>query len=132
MSSLTTLIKEASNFVSLHPANYADIQAAEFQLGLSFASDYKDYLLAFGAASFNGKEITGICNSARLSVISVTERARDLYPHFPKNVYVVEDLGFDNIIISQDSRGKVYSYGPSDSGTIIADSLQEYLFPGEK
>lgn len=132
MSSLNTLIKDADNFVSLKPVNLQSIQTAESQLELTFASEYKEYVLAFGAASFNGKELTGICESARLSVVSVTERARKIYPHFPKNVYVVEDLSFDHIFITQDSYGKVYSYGPSDSGYQIAESLQDYLFAGEQ
>ena len=43
---------------------------------------------------------------------------------------MVEELGFDHVLILQDSSGKVYSYGPSDSGDVIAESLQDYLFPG--
>ena len=55
MSTLPELIKEANYFVSLQPADASGIEAAELQLGLSFAADYKEYLLAFGAASFDGR-----------------------------------------------------------------------------
>ena len=129
MSNLPTLIKEADGFVSLQPAKSSNIEAAETQLSLKFASDYKEYLLVFGAASFDGKELTGICKSERLSVVSATERARDFYPQFPPKTYVVEELGFDHVLITQDAGGRVYAYGPHDSGKQIAASLQEYLFP---
>lgn len=130
MSTFLELIKGASFFVSLQPAASSSIEAAESQLGITFAPDYKEYLLAFGAASFDGRELTGVCESERLNVVSATERARTFYPKFPKNTYVVEELGFDHVLILQDSSGKVYSYGPSDSGDVIAESLQDYLFPG--
>lgn len=129
MSALTTLIKDASNFYSLKPADSSAVSAAEAQLGLQFASDYKEYLLAFGAATFDGRELTGVCDSERLGVVPSTERARQLFPHFPKDAYVVEDLSFDHVYIVQDSSGKVCSYGPSDSGELIARSLIEYFFP---
>lgn len=129
MSALTERIKEADFFVSLQPANASSIEAAETQLGIAFAADYKEYLLAFGAASFDGRELTGICKSDRLSVVSSTEEARSFYPQFPKKAYVVEDLGFDHVLIIQDHSGKVYEYGPSDTSKLIAESLQEYLFP---
>ena len=85
--------------------------------------------MAFGAASFDGRELTGVCQSERLSVVSATERARQTYPEFPKTLYVIEELGFDHVIVGQDSSGKVYAYGPRDSGEMIAESLQSYLFP---
>lgn len=131
MSGLTTQIKDASNFISLQPADSSAVQAAETQLGLRFAEDYKEYLMAFGAASFDGRELTGVCKSERLSVVSSTERAREFYPHFPHKAYVVEDLGFDHVLIVQDYSGKVYSYGPSDTGKLIAESMHDYLFPRE-
>ncbi len=131
MSKLPELIKGAYYFVSLQPADDSSIEAAESQLGLSFAADYKEYLLAFGAASFDGRELTGVCKSERLSVVSSTESARAFYPQFPPKAYVVEDLGFDHVLVVQDRSGKVYEYGPGDSGKKIAESLQQYLFPAE-
>ena len=129
MSTLPELMKDVDDFVSLQPADVSDIEAAEAKLGLSFAADFKEYLLAFGAASFDGRELTGICKSERLSVVSSTERAREFYPNFPKNAYVIEELGFDHILIVQKSNERVYSYGPGDSGQMIAESLLQYLFP---
>ena len=132
MNNLISLMKEADGFLCLQPADTSSIQNAENMLRTQFAEDYRQYLLAFGAASFDGKELTGICNSERLSVVSATERARRLYPRFPENAYVIEDLSFDHIFIIQDKSGAICSYGPADTSEKIAESLQAYLFPDSK
>lgn len=129
MGVLSSQIEKVNNFHSLTPVDSISISSAEKQLGLQFAPDYKEYLMHFGAATFDGKELTGVCKSERLSVVMATERAREFYPQFPKNLYVVEELGFDHVITAQESSGKVYSYGPGDSAEKIAESLQDYLFP---
>ena len=129
MGTLSSQIENANNFHALVPADSGSINSAETQLGLLFAPDYCEYLLAFGAATFDGRELTGICKSERLSVVTATERARLFYPTFPISAYVVEELGFDHVLTVQDSSGRVYSYGPGDSGKKIAESLQDYLFP---
>ncbi len=128
MSALIKEIKRARNYCCLQPAGMLAIEKAENQLGIRFADDYKDYLLAFGTASFNGRELTGICDSERLNVVSATEKARCFYHSFPYNVYVIEEMGFDNIIIGQDTSGNIYSFGPDETAKKIAGSLYEYLF----
>ena len=128
MSELINLIKTAEDFTALGSATGAKIEQAETALGLSFASDYRKYVTSFGVATFSGRELTGICNSTRLNVVAATERARNYFPKFPANAYVVEELMFDHIIIIQDSTKQVYSYGPNDKSKRIAKSLQEYLF----
>ena len=128
MSELVNLIRAADDFCSLGAAKPSLIQEAETHLGVAFANDFKEYALEFGAATFNGRELTGICRSDRLNVVSVTERARAFYSNFPRSAYVVEELLFDHILIIQDSDGCIYSYGPQDRATQIAKSLREYLF----
>ena len=129
MIELIKLMQEADNFYSLGGTDAGQIEEAEKQLGLVLADDYKTYIITFGAATFDGHELTGICKSDRLSVISTTKRARSFYRHFPEDKYVIEELQFDNILTVQDSTGNIYSYGPEDEGKQIASSLQQYLFP---
>ncbi len=130
MKELISLISEADGFLSMSGAKLSDVETAESLLGLHLAQDYKEYVLAFGAATFNGHELTGICRSDRLNVVSATERARLLYPCFPGNLYVIEDLQFDHVLTVQDSTGTVSCYGPDDEPKYLAESLREYLFPG--
>lgn len=129
MEELLKLIKDADYFYALTGADLSQVEEAEKNLGVCFADDYKAYVQAFGAATFDGHELTGICKSERLSVVASTERAREFFTQFPMDLYVIEEMQFDCIITVQDSEGIVYSYGPGDKATQIADSLQEYLFP---
>ncbi len=129
MKELLNLISESEEFFSLGPIDASLVEDVEQMLGLSFADDYKKYVLMFGTATFQDRELTGICDSERLSVLSTTERARLFYPRFPENMYVVEEMLIDHILVVQDSTGAVYYYGPADEAKLIACSLQEYLFP---
>ena len=122
-------IQEAEGFAALGAASKEQIADAEIELLLTFASDYKEYLNAFGAATFCGKELTGICSSERLNVIAVTQRARNYYKGFPNDAYVVEELLIDHFLVIQKADGSVFSYGPNESEELIATSLSLYLFP---
>ena len=127
MSNLINLIREADDFCSLGAIELPLLIEAERKLGVTFANDYKEYALEFGAATFNSRELTGVCSSERLSVVSATERARHFYPQFPRSAYVIEELLFDHIVVIQDTKGIIYSYGPEDKEEQIANSLKEYL-----
>jgi len=127
MSDVIRKIQAADDFAALGAVELSEVKNAENSLGVAFASDYKEYALAFGAATFNSRELTGVCSSERLSVVSATERARHFYPQFPQNAYVIEELLFDHIVVIQDSKGLVFSYGPADKAKKIADSLEDYL-----
>ena len=50
----------------LGAASKEQIADAENELKLKFSEDYKEYLSTFRAATFCGKELTGICSSERL------------------------------------------------------------------
>ena len=116
----------------LGAASKEQIADAENELKLKFSEDYKEYLSTFGAATFCGKELTGICSSERLSVIAVTQRARSFYKSFPNDAYVIEEMLFDHFHVIQKADGAIFSYGPNDSEELIADSLSMYLFPQEQ
>lgn len=125
---LIEMIKGAEGFMSLASVNIDQICAAEETLGVTFADDYRMYLEAFGAAAIDNNELTGICSSDRLNVVKVTERARAYFKEFPENMYVVEELSFDHMVILQDKNGIIYEYGPSEKTKKIAQSLLAYLF----
>ena len=127
MRDLVSKIRESEGFASFGRATAEQIANAEETLHLSFAEEYKDYLLAFGAASFNGFELTGICSSERLNVVTETKRARERFGDFPQDAYVVEDALVDHALIIQLANGEVYCYGPDDTKEKIANSLEEYI-----
>lgn len=49
------------------------IADAENELKLKFSEDYKEYLSTFGAATFCGKELTGICSRHMLFFFTPTD-----------------------------------------------------------
>ena len=83
MSSIISTIKSFSDLLSLSPVQEKEIFAAEKKLSLTFAPEYREYLSEFGAVSVNGHEITGILDSERLNVGSVTMKEWGLNPQVP-------------------------------------------------
>ena len=102
-----------------------DVSLAENELGLSFADEYAHLLKTYGAVCVKGHDINGLTESEILSVIDMTRKAR-LNARIPDNMYVVENLGVEDIMILQNSAGEVFECRES-SISRIADSLLDYL-----
>lgn len=93
----------------LLPASPESVAEAEHYLGLQFAPDYKAYVQRFGAISACGIELTGVTTSCRLNVVSVTKKNRVMNSSIPPDMYVIEDMAIDGLLILQDATGAVYS-----------------------
>ncbi len=127
MLSIVSKLKSYSDLVHLKPATETDIFKAETQLSVKFAADYFEYLTEFGVAAANGHELTGICASSRLDVVSVTKAQRITFPKAPKNWYVIEEAHIDGIVVWQDENGSIYQSEPNIIPEEIAASLTEYV-----
>ena len=127
MANLNEALKKAEHLRSGDAASDIDIKDAENQLGLSFASEYKEYLKAYGVVSFSGHELIGISKSPRLNVVNVTKEAREIYKHLSDGMYVVEDTGYEGILILQDQKGTVYKIEPNSKPSKIYSSLTAYI-----
>ncbi|MFR2942517.1 MAG: SMI1/KNR4 family protein [Christensenellales bacterium] len=126
---MITLIKKFQSlqaFRSRGAASPHDIEAAESALSLKFADDYCAYVAAFGAASYYGHELTGICKAARLNVVDVTQDERQ-YNSVPVDWYVIEQTNIDGIVIWQTASGTIYETCPGSEADKICDSLEEYI-----
>ena len=102
------------------------IRDAESLLNLSFAEDFKAYLSEFGQISANGIELTGLSDRRFTSVVNLTQNERKLLS-IPANHYVIEDIGVDGLIYTQDNSGAVYQLLPNRPITKIADNLELYI-----
>ena len=102
------------------------IRDAESLLHLSFAEDFKAYLSEFGQISANGIELTGLSDRRFTSVVNLTQNERKLLS-IPANHYVIEDIGVDGLIYTQDNSGAVYQLLPNRPITKIADNLELYI-----
>ena len=120
-------LKQKKDFLHLTEASDGEIFNAQTQLGLQFSSDYIDYVKQCGVATFEGHELTGICKSPRLNVVSVTERFRQTLPNISHEWYVIEELNFDNKSIWQDKSGLIYAVDGDKAISKIADSLADYI-----
>ncbi len=127
MGNIMKLFKSQEDFVSLKGASKDAIRNAEIELGIPFASDYKEYLSEYGVASANGHEFTGIVDSPRLNVVQATLYERKRNHNVLSGVYVLERLGIDGIVIWQDSHGIIYETVGLNPLKKINGSFEEYL-----
>ena len=108
------------------------IKDAEIELKISFSEEFKMYLTEFGVASFGGREITGITESDRLNVVSVTKKYRNLYPVSFEKYYVIEEMNIDSIVIWQDEKGYIYQSVGKNKLNKIFNSFSDYLMSFEE
>lgn len=102
------------------------IEQAEKALGLKFAFDFKECLREFGAVSFCGHELTGFSADPNLDVVMVTQK-NWIKNKVEKNLYVIEEVHIDGIVIWQSSNGVIYETAPGLMPRKIANSLSEYI-----
>ena len=128
MKNIIDFMKQYDDFIGGKGVSEKEVLRAEKQLAVHFAGDYREYLLSFGTAMINGHELTGLGNSERVNVVSVTDEYlnRNHIEEIPKNWYVIDDTGIDGIITWQSSDGNIYE---ETSGRIkkISDSLMDYI-----
>ena len=103
------------------------IEKAEQALGLEFSDEFKEYLMSFSVAMFNGHEFTGISKNDRINVVSATKNEWNNSPMVMHDLYVIEQLNIDGIVIWQDNRGNVYQSSFNTKPEKIFDSLLDYL-----
>jgi riboflavin synthase alpha subunit len=127
MSNIVSVINTLTNLLPLKPASMDEIVGAEEQLGLRFADEYKQYLVEFGAILADGIELTGIAKSKNRNVVSVTLQERELNPNVPNNLYVIENVGIEGIIIWQDENECIYRSTSKNVPIMISPSLVEYI-----
>ena len=127
MANIIEVMKNIPDYIGSNGRSEGEIAAAENSLGTMFAPDYRLYLKEIGLACFDGHEFTGITNDARLSVVAITEQERATNPNIPSSWYIVEQTGFDGIVIWQDADGAVYETTPNSMPKKIANSLIEYI-----
>lgn len=127
MSNITEAIQSLPYFYPDTGASAESIINAEKRLGVTFSEDYREYVKAFGDASANGHELTGVTDEDRIDVVSVTLAERKRNSTIPLEMYVVEQTHVDRIVIWQDTRGLIYQTIPGDKPKMISRSLIEYV-----
>lgn len=121
------LFSEVPDIIVGKGASQEDIEKAEDILKIIFSSDYREYLKKYGAVLFDGHELTGISKAKQLDVVSVTQEQRKYYTaEDAKDMYVIENLNIDGVIIWQGSDGTIYETQGNRKNKIYA-SFAEYI-----
>ena len=61
-----------------------------------------------------------------MDVVEEILRERRNHSHFPKNCYIVENIGIDGILILQDEEGRIYEL--NDGGVKMAyEHFDDYI-----
>ena len=127
MKRFADIIKEYGDFAAFGGVSDKQIKAVEQELGLNFSKEYKEFLKEYGAACANGHEFLGICDSKRLNIVEGTVKARKKNGNIPENLYLIEDIGIDRILIWQNATGKMYQTIGKGEPTELDVILQEYV-----
>lgn len=125
-SKILMIMSNLEDLRFLKPATEAEVTVAEKELGVIFAEDYREYVLKYGVISARGIELTGVTTAKRLDVVSVTKAEREM-ANIPKNMYVIENVAIDGIVVLQNTAGEVFSIAPHEPLKRICSSLSEYV-----
>lgn len=126
-------MEQLEYFCSLKGTTEEKIVSAENALGVTFSEEYRSYLKQYALASMNGHELTGIVGSMRLNVADVTFKNRKINPSIPlilfflRDLYVIEELHIDDIVVWQNECGQIYQTIGVSKPVKICDSLMEYI-----
>ncbi len=124
---LDAVIEQLTDVWPEEPATKKKVAAAEARLGVTFADDYRAYLLKYGCIDSTEVQLTGITDDPDGDVIELTEREREVDPDFPRDAYVIHYWAYDGIVSIQYTNGEIYAVGPGYETTKMNDSLIEYI-----
>ena len=124
---LANVIDNLPNLFYLKGASEEEIKEAEQYLEVCFAQDYKEYVKRYGIITYDSHEITGLCNNKRLDVKQVTEYERKNNPNIAPDLYVIEQLDIDGVVVWQASTGEIFQSMPNNALIKICNNLEEYL-----
>lgn len=107
------------------------IAKAEVNLSLSFSSEYKT-VLKNGIGLIGSHELTGIVPERRLNVVQSTLDEWERNQLIPRDLYLIERVGIDGILIWQSEDGSVFLSAPQQDARKVADSLVSYYCEEEE
>ncbi len=99
------------------------ISEAEAQLSVKIAEDYKLILKQYGTLAIKGHEFLGI-DKDRYDAVKATQRVREENPTFPKDAYVIENMGIDGIFLVQKSNGEIFTYQHNSSLQLVCPNFE--------
>lgn len=127
MNDIVLYFRQKGTFVSLQGASEQEIEDAEKKLNVKFTIEYKKYVSEFGAVSYYGHELTGVCKAPEVDVVNITLDERQFLKEISSNWYVIEQMHIDGIVVWQSEDGTIYRTTPNTKPVKLCDSLMEYI-----
>lgn len=121
------VINSLEDMISTGGASAEEILQAEKELGVAFSEEYKKVLAEFGSVLAEEIELVGLAKSQNRNTVVVTKREWEYNPLVPRNLYVVENLGIEGVIIWQEEDGAIYQSSPNKEPEKVYASLEEYI-----
>lgn len=126
MNSIKNIVDSSTSKIYTGGVSDEIINNAELQLKLTFASDYKELLSNYGSLIIGGDEFLGI-DTVNYDIVKATEEARNMYPDFPKSMYVIENMYIDGILLVQNTQGAIFVFQSRKTIQKVKDNLKDYL-----
>lgn len=126
---IVSVVESGSSLYKGKGVSETEITKAEIELKVSFADDFRAFLVHYGYAMINGHEILGLGESP--DVVEATKAERTKGHDIDDGWYVVEELNIDGIVVWQEASGAIYQTVASARRVPVARNLSEYLTAGE-
>lgn len=125
MSKLIELIKNNDcDYIGKVDINI--INEAQERLDIKFPEEIIEYISEFGALSYGSNEINGLGTNSYLNIVKATIDARKNFSKFPDELFVIQDIGINDLLILSDSFNKIYEWN-GDSYKLIFNSFYDFL-----
>lgn len=106
------------------------VSKAEKNLAVTFADEYRQLISAFGNFEISLHEFTGVEFEHFLNIVIETLNNRQYTHPDTQSMYVIEELGFDGIVIWKNTKGEIFQTIPNDTvkPEKLYSSFADYLF----
>ncbi|WP_161980940.1 SMI1/KNR4 family protein [Streptococcus sp. S784/96/1] len=92
-----------------------EVTEAEKDLEITFADEYRQLISVFGNFEISSHKFTGVEFDNFLNIVIATLDNRQYTHSDTQSMYVIEELGFDGIVIWQNTKGEIFQTIPNDT-----------------
>lgn len=102
------------------------INEAQEKLDIKFPEEIIEYISEFGVLSYGSNEINGLGTNSYLNIVKATQNARQNFTKFPDELFVIQDIGINDLLILADEFNNIYEWN-GYSYKLIFNSFYDFL-----
>lgn len=107
-------------------AQREDVKRLEEFVGFELPEDYKYFLSVYGCLKYDSRIILGISDEIYEDSLETMCSLLDHVGTFPRDVVIIENVGFDNLFVIMDKQGHIYQYDLSEK-QLLYHSFDEFM-----